>query len=832
MLIQESGISPGVVYERGYSTVTDPKELLAIGFSERQSKLVPALLLPMHAATGGVVLHQLRPNDPWFDRRKKPPKYLKYETPRGEHLRLDIHPRCQPDIGNPSIDLWITEGLKKVDKLVSEGCCVVGLIGVDAWSGSNEHRGKVALPDWRDIALNGRLIRIVYDSDVMEKREVHRALKDLKAYLEYKKARVEIVYLPTLPDLDKVGVDDYLVRGHSIDDLIQLSSGELRAPEGQEEGGMEVRQSKCVEHLTGAYAGTLLFASERAKWFAYGSTTPGVWSAIEDEQMQNRLRRDLAGLQPKGFSWSFLQGCERMLRAALGRPLKRLPAHMIPFQNGILDTTTMKVVSHTPERLSTWCVPYDYDEKATCEPVQDWMKEMLGEQKDLYEVLRAYLRAILLSRTGIQKFLELLGPGGTGKSTFINIATALVGYENMAPTKLSLLESSRFEAAKLAGKRLIVITDAERYGGEVTVLKALTGQDHVPWEEKNNRRLGSFVAEGMVIVAANQPIQSADYTSGLERRRLTIYFNTEPNEPRTLIEFKDGKPVGEFVEYLPGVVNWALSMSESDMLRMLDRAGQSAPSIISTKAKIIIETNPVAAWANETLIHEPNATTYVGVRKVLEFGRGYADAAIKLFPSYLSYVDAHGHQPTSSVTFSGRLEDLCKSQLKLEGVYRHRDAAGNHFNGIRIRKGSDKDDCLIEQALHVIAKRAVQGDVGPMLGQVIDNVEDAGNAGFLQTSVEEKEEERKEASPFPSFSFPAIEDKFEAKNPAFPASPTLATTYSDDNPSQPSIPSIGPQLPMGGGGACPNCKGRKLKHSVSDSMCMACGHRFEAGYRL
>jgi phage/plasmid-associated DNA primase len=679
----------------------------------------------MHGASGGVVLYQIRPDNPWFDRRKKPPKYLRYETPKGEHLRLDFHPRCQPDIGNPSIDLWITEGLKKADKLISEGCCVVGLVGVDAWSGTNEHRGKTALPDWRDVALNGRLVRIVYDSDIMEKKEVHRALRDLKAYLEYKGAKVQIVYLPTLPDLDKVGVDDFLVRGHSADDLIQLSSGELRAPQGQEDGGMEVRQSKCVEQLTGEYAGTLLFATERSKWFAYGTTMPGIWSPIEDEQMQNRLRRDLAGMQPKGFSWSYLQGVERMLRGSLGAPLRRLPTHLLPFQNGILDVKTRTLIEHSPERLCTWYLPYAYDESATCLPVQQYLKDASGGKDDIVKVLRAYLKAVLTGRTDVQKFLELLGPGGTGKSTYMRLAMAIVGYQNVAPTKLYLLETSRFEAAKLAGKRLILITDSERYGGQVSILKALTGQDSVPWEEKNNKRLRSFIAEGMVILAANEPIQSSDYTSGLERRRLTVYFDTEPGKPRTLIDFEDEKPVGEFVEYLPGVVNWVLDMPESEMLTMLDKATTAAPSLAYGRIKMMIDTNPMAEWANHALIHatpDKKVKTYVGVCRKVEYTNGYENDKTWLYPNYVIRMEETRHNPVSSSRFSGLLDDLCTRQLRLEGVRRGKDAAGSYFDGLRIRRDSDSDiEPLVEKALSPEDSRGVMGGDGSMMGQLIDS---------------------------------------------------------------------------------------------------------------
>jgi hypothetical protein len=62
----------------------------------------------------------------------------------------------------------------------------VGLLGVWNWRGTNEHGGKVALPEWDLIALNGRQVYIVFDSDVMLKPQVHAALERLKNFLEVK----------------------------------------------------------------------------------------------------------------------------------------------------------------------------------------------------------------------------------------------------------------------------------------------------------------------------------------------------------------------------------------------------------------------------------------------------------------------------------------------------------------------------------------------------------------------------------------------------------------------------------------------------------------------
>ena len=68
--------------------------------------------------------------------------------------------------------------------------------------------------------------------------------------------------------------------------------------------------------------------------------------------------------------------------------------------------------------------------------------------------MRAYLLGVVTGRTDWQKYLELVGARGTGKSTFTRLATALVGSENVHTTTLNKLEKFKFETASIAGKRL------------------------------------------------------------------------------------------------------------------------------------------------------------------------------------------------------------------------------------------------------------------------------------------------------------------------------------------------------------------------------------------
>jgi hypothetical protein len=224
-LIEESGIDPEVVSARGYRTVSKKIKLEDLGFSRTQCK-VPALLMPIYSPAGEVVLYQSRPDEP----RIKGGKPVKYETPGGERMALDVHPDGRGKLGDPTVPLFVTEGIKKGDALVSRGLCAVSLIGVWNWRGTNDHGGKTALADWEYVALNDRRIYIVFDSDVMLKLSVYWALVRLRLFLEGREAKVAAIYLPAADGARKQGVDDYLAVGHSIDELLALATTELREP--------------------------------------------------------------------------------------------------------------------------------------------------------------------------------------------------------------------------------------------------------------------------------------------------------------------------------------------------------------------------------------------------------------------------------------------------------------------------------------------------------------------------------------------------------------------------------------------------------------------------
>ncbi len=217
-LREGSGINLEVIVERGYRSILEKVELEKLGYSANQERL-PGILVPLWGVEGKEVGCQYRPDNPRLDAKGRP---VKYESLPGSANHLDCPPRCQKLIGNPRTPLWITEGSKKADALASHGACAISLTGVWGFKGKNEFGGKTFLSDWDYIAFNERTIYLTFDSDILTKEPVRKALEYLVEHLRRKDARVLVVYLPQEDD-KKVGIDDYLLH-HSLQEAEKLAS--------------------------------------------------------------------------------------------------------------------------------------------------------------------------------------------------------------------------------------------------------------------------------------------------------------------------------------------------------------------------------------------------------------------------------------------------------------------------------------------------------------------------------------------------------------------------------------------------------------------------------
>jgi len=219
-LNEGSGISPSVIKGRGYQSLLGKSHLEKLGFSSSQ-RHVPGILIPLWSVDGdGIAGYQFRPDSPRLNSKGRP---IKYETPKGATNRLDCPPVCRSNLSNPGIPLWITEGVKKADALASLGECVIDITGVWNWRAKNNFGGITVSSDFDSIALNDRQVYLAPDSDYATNPSVSQAFMRLGEFLKRKKANVSMVLLPMGNNRNKIGVDDFLTGGHTLDELKALS---------------------------------------------------------------------------------------------------------------------------------------------------------------------------------------------------------------------------------------------------------------------------------------------------------------------------------------------------------------------------------------------------------------------------------------------------------------------------------------------------------------------------------------------------------------------------------------------------------------------------------
>jgi hypothetical protein len=236
-LLRARAIAPEVARERGYFSQHVLARLDEMGLQRYKG-----LVIPIHGVKGPVVDTEhthaiLRPDEP-------PLGVGKYLNPKGRKCVIDVPPRARPWLENIDIPLVITEGPMKADAAVSVGLCCVALLGVWLWKRDGE-----PLPDWRKIPLRDRRVIIAFDSDVMTKPEVYKALVELSDFLSERGAGVEYVYLPDREDGAKLGIDDWLAAGHTVAEFWALVTPELRAPDAEVESFEDIPDEPLAEIL-------------------------------------------------------------------------------------------------------------------------------------------------------------------------------------------------------------------------------------------------------------------------------------------------------------------------------------------------------------------------------------------------------------------------------------------------------------------------------------------------------------------------------------------------------------------------------------------------------
>jgi len=654
------------------------------------------------AKSGGILLEghglqtQFKPDKPWKNEGEK--KAAKYRSPLGGYdAMLPVCPddpaywkdlealkdRCYKIDGHPC--LIVTEGLFKAIAGCSIGSPTIALLGIEMGlspSKADVQGKRYLVPILEKYARVGFGFVVAFDADATSNKNVIWAQRKLAEQLL--KFAVPVYSVTGLWSIDQgKGMDDYIqvnggdsfkrnVLGKASAYSDWLKSLEKQFTEGQSSQEKTPSPDVLGAALAEKYSKTLAFNNESHCWMHYEADFPGVWSPETDEFIESLVYRIIKAKGIKGFSPSYLTAVTKIMRSELiVRKWVEASKDYLPFENGVLEIETKELLPHNPSYRFTWSLPRQHNQLASdWATIETWMDEATGHNEGLKAILLCWLNAVLKGRSDLQKFLYLTGPGGTGKGTMLRLCSALIGERNTLSTSLEDWNNNRFEPANGYRKRLIMFADEDKYKGSLGNFKKLTGGDWLRGEEKGKKAF-QYKYDGMVMAASNFPVFGSDTSSGMARRLLTVPFSC--TVPGAKVRDLDTL----FVPELDALTNCVLALDDEYITQTLRQISAPSPEVIRQTWEYRMRTDSIAAWLNDCLIHDPDASEAIGNDR---------DDVEQLFGNYYQNATTTGGKPKGSREFRPSLLELCNVILGWNDVIYKRTASARLIQGLRLRR--------------------------------------------------------------------------------------------------------------------------------------------------
>ncbi|EMB2766870.1 DNA primase, partial [Escherichia coli] len=283
--------------------------------------------------------------------------------------------------------------------------------------------------------------------------------------------------------------------------------------------------SQRGEVLLARYGGELAIHADSDTVHHYNGV---VWEPVQDKELQRAMAQIFIDAE---ISYS-----QNAIKSAVDTMKLSLPVmgntarNLIGFSNGVFDTRTGNFRKHNK---NDWLLiaselpfspPAEGETLATHAPnFWKWLRRSVAENDRKADRVLAALFMVLANRYDWQLFIEVTGPGGSGKSVMAEICTMLAGKANTVSASMKALEDAR-ERALVVGFSLIIMPDMTRYAGDGAGIKAITGGDKVAIDPKHKAPYSTRIP-AVVLAVNNNAMSFSDRSGGISRRRVIFNFS-------------------------------------------------------------------------------------------------------------------------------------------------------------------------------------------------------------------------------------------------------------------------------------------------------------------
>ena len=369
----------------------------------------------------------------------------------------------------------------------------------------------------------------------------------------------------------------------------------------------------------------------------------GTWKIIPPSD----FARDVAGLFQRlraPFSSGRIASVVDTLKLII--PQQAAPARrLIGFRNGVFDTLTGVFSPHSKSHwLRTLC-DVDFTPPVEGETLEThapnfwrWLDRAASGNAEKRDVILAALFMVLANRYDWQLFLEVTGPGGSGKSILAEIATMLAGEDNATSADIDTLEDPR-KRASLIGFSLIRLPDQEKWSGDGAGLKAITGGDAVSVDPKYQNPYSTHIP-AVILAVNNNPMRFTDRSGGVSRRRVIIHFPEQiaPEERDPQLKDKIAQELAVIVRQL------MQQFSDPMSARALLQSQQNSDEALSIKR----DADPTFDFCGYLEALPQTNGMFMGNANIIpRQPRNY------LYHAYLVYMEANGYKHVLSLKMFG-----------------------------------------------------------------------------------------------------------------------------------------------------------------------------------
>ena len=278
--------------------------------------------------------------------------------------------------------------------------------------------------------------------------------------------------------------------------------------------------------------------------------------------------------------------------------------------NGTIDLTTGALRPNLASDFITKITGASFEPRATSPTWDRFLRDSLAEDEEVIALVQRAMGYGATGSTTEERLVLIDGPGGGGKSTFIEAVKSALGSYAMTADFTTFVaarrDGPRNDIARLAGARLVTSIEVEE-GSKLAaaLVKQLTGGDAVT-ARFLHREAFEFRPQFTLVLVCNEPPEADDADTGLWRRILRIPFTRpvpkERRDPKLKGKLCDVERSGAAV--LAWIVRGCLEWQ---------RIGLAVPESIDAATDAYrAEQDPLSEFWSDECVFDENARTSRG----------------------------------------------------------------------------------------------------------------------------------------------------------------------------------------------------------------------------